>query len=168
MLEFMKPGFRQVAFGGDGGGGGGGGDSGGDSGGSSKGKFSDSKSELEAAGYTVSADGNSVYSSSGGQVAGSNWSGSSKVDSIVSGSGGGGGNNNGGQSFGEAFAAARAAKGPGQTFTWNGKQYSTDTAEDVAARNAAAQAEANRQAKLAAQMEQERQNRLAQEQSAAA
>jgi hypothetical protein len=44
--------------------------------------------------------------------------------------------------------------------------YSTDTAEDVAARNAAAQAEANRQAMLAAQMEEDRKTRAASEAAA--
>src|SRR5262245_6248939 len=37
-----------------------------------------------------------------------------------------------GGSFGEAFAAARAAQGPGGVFEWNGKQYTTDRADDVA------------------------------------
>jgi hypothetical protein len=138
---------------GDGGGGGGGGDSGGDSGSSSKGKFEDSRSELEAKGYTVSDDGKSVYNDNG-QVAGEGWSGSRTVDDIVSG-GGGDSDSGGGETFGQAFARERAAKGPGQTFTYNGQVYSTDTAEDVAARNAAAQAEANRQAMLAAQMAEE-------------
>lgn len=35
------------------------------------------------------------------------------------------------KSFREAFAAARKAKGPGATFTWNGKSYSTNTADDA-------------------------------------
>lgn len=34
------------------------------------------------------------------------------------------------QSFGEAFAAARKELGPGKTFTWNGKSYSTNRADD--------------------------------------
>ena len=46
------------------------------------GKFEDSRSDLESAGYTVSDDGNAVYSSTG-QVAGANWSGSGTVNSIV-------------------------------------------------------------------------------------
>lgn len=33
-------------------------------------------------------------------------------------------------SFKEAFAAARKAKGAGSTFTWNGKKYTTDRADD--------------------------------------
>ena len=33
-------------------------------------------------------------------------------------------------SFAEAFKAARKAKGPGATFTWNGKSYTTDRADD--------------------------------------
>jgi len=33
-------------------------------------------------------------------------------------------------SFGKAFAAARKAKGPGKTFMWQGKSYSTNTASD--------------------------------------
>lgn len=36
------------------------------------------------------------------------------------------------KTFSEAFAAARKAKGPGATFTWNGKKYSTDRADDTA------------------------------------
>jgi len=48
------------------------------------GKFGTNRAELEAAGYTVSADGNSVYLN-GSQVAGANWSGSSAVNNIVSG-----------------------------------------------------------------------------------
>ena len=36
----------------------------------------------------------------------------------------------GSQSFGEAFAAARAEQGAGGTFDWDGKSYSTNTAED--------------------------------------
>ena len=32
--------------------------------------------------------------------------------------------------FKEAFAAARKTKGPGATFTWNGKKYTTDMASD--------------------------------------
>lgn len=35
------------------------------------------------------------------------------------------------QSFGDAFAAARAKMGPGQVFDWNGKQYTTDRADDT-------------------------------------
>ena len=35
--------------------------------------------------------------------------------------------------FSEAYAAARAAQGPGGVFTWNGQQYSTNTAEEEAA-----------------------------------
>jgi hypothetical protein len=89
------------------------------------------------------------------------------VDDIVSGGGDDGGSDRQ-ETFNEAFAAARAAQGAGGTFTWNGQQYSTETAEDVAARNAAAQAEANQQALLESQMEQERRNRLAQEAAAVA
>lgn len=37
------------------------------------------------------------------------------------------------QSFSAAFKAARAAKGPGKTFTWNGKSYSTDLKEETLA-----------------------------------
>ena len=33
-------------------------------------------------------------------------------------------------SFAQAYAVAREALGPGQVFTWNGNQYSTDTAEE--------------------------------------
>ena len=33
-------------------------------------------------------------------------------------------------SFKQAFAAARKAQGAGGTFTWNGKKYSTDRADD--------------------------------------
>jgi hypothetical protein len=128
--------------GGDGGGGdGGGGDGGSDNDSFSAGKFEDSRAELEAKGYTVSDDGKSVYNDNG-QVAGEGWSGSSTVNDIVSGGGDDGGSDPQ-ETFNEAFAAARAAQGAGGTFTWNGQQYSTDTAEDVAARNAAAQAEAN-------------------------
>lgn len=35
------------------------------------------------------------------------------------------------QSFGSAFKAARKAKGSGKTFTYKGKSYSTNTADDV-------------------------------------
>ena len=49
---------------------------------SDQGRFTDSRAALEAAGYTVSADGSSVFNEDG-QVAGSNWSGSSTVDGIV-------------------------------------------------------------------------------------
>ena len=38
-----------------------------------------------------------------------------------------------GPTFSEAFAAARAAQGPGGVFTWQGQQYSTNTAEEEAA-----------------------------------
>ena len=48
----------------------------------SSGKYSGVKDALEAAGYSVSKDGNSVYSGTG-QVAGENWSGSSTVDAIA-------------------------------------------------------------------------------------
>jgi len=34
-------------------------------------------------------------------------------------------------SFGQAFSQARAAKGPGQTFMWNGQMYTTNYAEEV-------------------------------------
>jgi len=34
--------------------------------------------------------------------------------------------------FGEAFAKARKAQGPGGTFTWEGKKYTTDRADDIA------------------------------------
>jgi hypothetical protein len=148
----------------DGDGGGGGGNDN-DSGSSSKGKFEDSRSELEAKGYSVSDDGKSVYNDNG-QVAGEGWSGSRTVDDIVSGGGGGGGGDSGGgQSFREAFAAARAAKGPGQTFTWNGQVYTTNTAEEEQAA-ADAQAEANRKALLEAQMEKDRKTRAASEAAA--
>jgi hypothetical protein len=36
------------------------------------------------------------------------------------------------ETFSKAFAAARKAKGPGKTFTWQGKSYSTNTKEDAA------------------------------------
>lgn len=36
-----------------------------------------------------------------------------------------------GMSFKEAFAKARKEKGPGKTFTWNGKSYSTNYAEEA-------------------------------------
>jgi hypothetical protein len=150
----------------DGGGGGGGGDGWSDNDSFSAGKFEDSRSELEAKGYTVSDDGKSVYNDNG-QVAGEGWSGSSTVNDIVSGGGDDGGSDRQ-ETFNEAFAAARAAQGAGGTFTWNGQQYSTETAEDVAARNAAAQAEANRQALLESQMAEERRNRAAQEARAVA
>ena len=48
---------------------------------SGKGKYENSRDALENAGYTVSADGNSVYNDSG-QVAGANWSGSGTVTGI--------------------------------------------------------------------------------------
>jgi len=34
-------------------------------------------------------------------------------------------------SFGKAFSIARSALGPNETFTWNGKQYSTNTAVEA-------------------------------------
>jgi len=34
--------------------------------------------------------------------------------------------------FGEAFAEARKEQGPGGTFTWEGKKYTTDRADDIA------------------------------------
>lgn len=34
-------------------------------------------------------------------------------------------------SFGEAFAEARKTMGPGQIFTWNEKEYSTNTVEEA-------------------------------------
>lgn len=40
-------------------------------------------------------------------------------------------------SFNEAFAAARKKLGPGKTFTWNGKEYSTARADDKPARKEA-------------------------------
>jgi LysM repeat protein len=45
------------------------------------GRYEDSRSDLEAQGYTVSDDGNSVYSDTG-QVAGANWS-QGSIDAIV-------------------------------------------------------------------------------------
>ena len=67
--------------------------------------------------------------------------------------GGGGGDDNGGVSddmeFGEAFSTARKNKGAGQTFTHNGKSYSTAVAgEDRALDNAMAPAPAASQPKL--------------------
>ena len=38
------------------------------------------------------------------------------------------------QSFKAAFAAARKEKGAGKTFTWNGKSYSTNRADDKPAK----------------------------------
>jgi len=35
-------------------------------------------------------------------------------------------------SFTKAYSSAREALGPGQIFTWNGNQYSTNTAEEAA------------------------------------
>ena len=46
------------------------------------GNYNDNRAELEAAGYTVSADGRSVYSETG-QVAGQGWSGSRTVSNIT-------------------------------------------------------------------------------------
>jgi hypothetical protein len=109
--------------------------SGGDDRSSSNGKFEDSRSELEARGYTVSADGKSV-SNATGQVAGEGWSGSRTVDDIVSGGGRDDDRDDrsqtdySGQSFNSAFAQARSNLGPGQEFTWNGERYSTATAEE--------------------------------------
>lgn len=37
------------------------------------------------------------------------------------------------QTFAQAFAAARKAKGAGATFTWQGKSYSTNRADDAPA-----------------------------------
>lgn len=34
------------------------------------------------------------------------------------------------KTFAQAFAEARRAKGPGATFEWNGKRYTTDRADD--------------------------------------
>jgi hypothetical protein len=39
-----------------------------------------------------------------------------------------------GGSFKDAFAAARSKKGRGKTFTWNGKKYTTDRADDRSTR----------------------------------
>jgi len=39
-------------------------------------------------------------------------------------------------SFGSAFAAARKKHGPGKTFKWKGKSYSTNTKEDEDKKNA--------------------------------
>lgn len=46
-------------------------------------------------------------------------------------------------SFAKAYAIAREALGPGQTFTWDGMQYSTNTAEEAAAQTAGKQPEIN-------------------------
>lgn len=40
--------------------------------------------------------------------------------------------------FKEAFAAARKKQGPGGTFTWNGKKYTTDRADDKKKKSSAA------------------------------
>lgn len=39
------------------------------------------------------------------------------------------------QTFSQAFAAARKAQGPGGTFTWKGKKFTTDRADDKPASN---------------------------------
>ncbi len=36
-----------------------------------------------------------------------------------------------GDTFQQAFAKARALYGPGETFVWNGNEYSTNTADDL-------------------------------------
>ena len=115
----------------DGDGGDGGGDGGSDS--NDGGTYSGSEDALADAGYTVSDDGNSVYGSDGGQVAGQGWSGSSTVDSIAAGGGGDGGGSSSStssQTFDQAFAANRAAGN--QTFEWNGGTYTTDLAPEPA------------------------------------
>ena len=44
------------------------------------------------------------------------------------------------QTFGQAFKAARKAKGSGKTFTYKGKSYTTNTKEDLAKKSAATKA----------------------------
>ena len=46
-------------------------------------------------------------------------------------------------SFAKAYSIARDVLGPGQTFTWNGNQYSTNTAEEAAAVSLTVQPESN-------------------------
>jgi hypothetical protein len=144
MLEFMKLGFKQAAFGGDSGGGGGGGGS------------DDSNNPSN---YFEDRDGDGVPNIFDFDD-GVGWADTSAPDT-----GGGSDDNDDGPTFGEAFAAARAAQGAGGTFTWNGQVYTTNTAEEEQAA-ADAQAEATRQALLEAQMEQDRKTRAASEAAA--
>lgn len=46
-------------------------------------------------------------------------------------------------SFAKAYAIAREALGPGQTFTWDGMLYSTNTVEEAAAQTGGAPPEIN-------------------------
>jgi hypothetical protein len=145
MLEFMKLGFKQIAFGGDDSGGGGGG-----------GGSDDSNSPSN---YFDDRDGDGVANIFDFDD-GVGWADTSAPDT-----GGGSDDNDDGPTFGEAFAAARAAQGAGGTFTWNGQVYTTNTAEEEQAA-ADAQAEANRKALLEAQMEEDRKTRAASEAAA--
>jgi len=47
------------------------------------------------------------------------------------------------ETFNESFESNRAMYGNGHTFTWNGKQYSTDHQEEIEARVDATKANAN-------------------------
>jgi hypothetical protein len=142
MLEFMKLGFKQIAFGGDDSGGGG----------------SGSDDSNNPSNYFDDRDGDGV-SNIFDFDDGVGWADTSAPDT------GGGSDDNDGPTFGEAFAAARAQQGPGGTFTWNGQVYTTNTAEEEQAA-ADAQAEANRKALLEAQMEADRRARAASEAAA--
>lgn len=53
-------------------------------------------------------------------------------------------------SFSKAFAAARKEKGPGKTFEWNGKKYTTDLASETAKKPTAKTAPPRRPAPKAA------------------
>ncbi len=46
-------------------------------------------------------------------------------------------------SFTQAYSVAREVLGPGQTFSWNGNQYSTNTVEEAAAESLAVQPDSN-------------------------
>ncbi len=46
-------------------------------------------------------------------------------------------------SFAKAYSIAREALGSGQTFTWNGTQYSTNTAEEAASQIVTDESESN-------------------------
>jgi hypothetical protein len=109
------------------------------------------KSMAEAESF-MSGEGYSSFSiddrrEGGGRTSGvSIGGGEDALRSIRSGDGDGGiksiRTNYSGMPFSKAFSSARSTLGPGQTFQWNGKQYSTATAEerpDLARRESQAQ-----------------------------
>lgn len=120
MLDFLKIGFAQIAFGGDDSGGGGGGDSGSD--------------DTNTGNWFGDRDGDGVPNALDFDD-GVGWADTAAPSDNDSGGGGSDDSDRpptdySGMSFESAFAAARANLGPGQEFTWNGNSYSTATAEE--------------------------------------